>query len=77
MTRVGSGNPYRMRSAYRGQIRFGEAFFGNSSITDASFKYRAVHWYNTVPVSVRSGTLPSVKRKLREWVRKNVPLDWG
>ena len=72
-----TGYPYRTRSAARGQIRFGETFVGNSSITHASFKYRAVQWYNTVPVSVRTGTLQSVKRKLKEWVRKSVPLDWG
>ena len=72
-----TGYPYRTRSAAMGQIRFGEAFCGNTSITDASFKYRAVRWYNTVPVNARTGNLPSVKRKLKEWVRKNVPLDWG
>ena len=69
--------PYRTRSAAMGQIRFGETFFGDSSLISSSFKHRAVHWYNAVPVSVRSGSISSMKRKLREWVWKNVPLDWG
>ena len=60
-----------------GQIRFGETFFGNSSIISASFKHRAVHWYNAVPVSVRDGSIGSVKKKLKAWVLKNIPLDWA
>ena len=72
-----SNFPYRTRSAAMGQIRFGETFFGNSSIISASFKHRAVHWYNAVPVSVRDGSIGSVKKKLKAWVLKNIPLDWA
>ena len=60
-----------------GQIRFGEKFFGSSSIMNASFKNRAVHWYNEVPASVRTGSITSVKRKLKDWIMKNIPIDWG
>ena len=69
--------PYRTRSATMGQIRFGEKFFGSSSIMNASFKNRAVHWYNEVPASVRTGSITSVKRKLKDWIMKNIPIDWG
>ena len=69
--------PYRTRSATMGQIRFGDNFFVNSSIMNASFKNRAVHWYNAVPSSVRTGSIGSVKRKLKEWILKNIPIDWS
>ena len=69
-------HPYRTRNAARGQIRFGEEFRGNSELVNASFKHRAVHCYNTVPLSVRTGTLATVKNKLRNWVKKNVPIDF-
>ena len=38
---------------------------------------RAVHFYKDVPASVYRGSLPNVKYKLKDWVKKNVPLDWG
>ena len=63
--------PYRTRRAAMGLIRYGE------NLTQASFYYRAVRWYNEVPAAIRVGNVPVVKRRLREWVRKNVPLDWG
>ena len=69
--------PYRTRRAAAGNIRFGETFSGDSSLILASFKHRAVHWYNDVPVSVRTGSQIAVKNKLRKWVKQNVPLDWG
>jgi hypothetical protein len=40
-------------------------------------EHRAVHWFNAVPVSVRTGILAAVKTKLRKWVRQNVPIDFG
>ena len=55
----------------------GETFRGDSSLVIASFKHRADHWYNAVPVSVRTGSLATVKHKLRKWVKQNVPVDWG
>ena len=59
-----------------GQIRFGETFRGDSTLISASFKYRAVHWFNVVPVSFRTGTVAFVKTKLRKWVGQNVPIDF-
>ena len=69
--------PYRTRRAAAGHIRFGETFYGDSNLILESFKHRAVHWYNDVPVSVRTGSQIAVKNKLRKWVKQNVPLDWG
>ena len=74
---ISTRHPYETRNAAMGQIRFGERFRGESSLVEASFKHRAVHWYNAVPPSTRTGCLASVKQKLRKWVRANVPLDWG
>ena len=50
--------------ATTGQIRNGENFFGDST----------VHWYNAIPVSARTGSVPAVKRKLKKWAQQNIPL---
>ena len=69
---ISTDHPRNTRSAANGQIRFGEAFKNKNT-----FKYRAMQWYNSVPVSVKRGSLPVVKKKLRTWVKENVPIDWG
>ena len=74
---ISTNHPYRTRNASSGRIRYGETFRGDSSLSEASFKYRAVHWFNQVPPAVYSGGLASVKHKLRAWVWKNVAVDWG
>ena len=74
---ISTVHPYRTRSASSGLIRYGETFQGDSSLFTASFKYRAVHWYNAVPVGVRTGNLATVKNKLKKLVKQNVPTDWG
>ena len=74
---LSSQYPYRTRNAATGRIRFGEEFRGESSLVEASFKHRAVHWYNEVPVDVYRGSIPTVKHKLKQWVKNNVPIDWG
>ena len=71
---ISTQHPYDTRNATFGQIRFGETFRGDSSLYIASFKYRAVHWFNAVPISVRTGTLETVKKKLKKWVWNNVPI---
>ena len=65
-------HPYQTRNATMGNIRFGDSFTATST-----FKYRAMMWYNSVPGSVKTGNLPAVKHKLKNWVQKNVPIDWG
>ena len=67
-------HPYSTRSATANQIRFGESFRHGSNIASSSFKQRAVKSYNSVPLSIRSGSLVTVKRKLRKWVWQNVPI---
>ena len=74
---ISTNYPYRTRSASSGLIRFGETFKGQSNLANLSFKHRAVQLYNTVPVSVRTGSLATVKGKLKKWVKQNVPIDWG
>ena len=41
----------------------------------STFRWRAVQFYNRVPVDVRSGSLDTVKFKLKRWVKENVPID--
>ena len=69
---LSTSHPYRTRTATRGNIRLGEA---DSSLT--TFKYRAMKFYNIVPGTVKTGSLPTVKRKLKQWTLENEPLDWG
>ena len=61
-------------SASSGHIRVGEMFQGQSNMINLSFKHRAANLYNTVPASVRTGSLAAVKRKLKKWVLQNVPI---
>ena len=65
-------HPYHTRNAAVGNIRFNGTFTSTNT-----FKYRAMTWYNSVPSSVKTGKLTSVKRKLKIWVEENVALDWG
>ena len=73
---ISTQHPYRTRMPAIGVIRFGETFHGDSSLIHASLKHRAVHWYNAVPVSVRTGSLETVKHELKKWIRQNVAIDW-
>ena len=65
-------HPYETRSATCGKIRLGETFTSTNT-----FKYRATVFYNSVPGSIKIGKIQTVKKKLKQWVLKNVPLDWG
>ena len=69
---ISTDHPRNTRSAASGQIRFGESFR-----TQSTFKYRALQWYNRVPPDVKKGNLSTFKRKLKVWVKENVPIDWG
>ena len=68
-----SAYPYNTRSAAAGNIRFGD----NYRSEQLSFRSRARLQYNQVPIEVRSGSLDTVKKKLKHWIRLNVPIDWG
>ena len=69
---ISTDHPRNTRSAANFQIRFGE-----SSRARSTFKYRALQWYTRVPATVKTGSLATVKRKLKAWVKSNVPIDWG
>ena len=40
-------------------------------MVDLSFKQRAVQVHNKVPAIVRTGSLATVKKKLKKWVIQN------
>ena len=67
-----SAYPYRSRSAANGNIRLRE-----NSVSMKTFKYRAMVSYTSVPGEVKTGSLLKLKRKLKQWVLQNVPLDLG
>ena len=62
--------PYRTRSAASGQIRENENFSHNI------FKHRARQAYNRIPAEVRTGSLQTVKKNLKRWIKANVPVDY-
>ena len=66
---LSSTYPYRTRSADIGQIR------ENQDFNRRCFKYRARQCYNRVPAEVRTGSVETVKKKLKQWVKSNIPID--
>ena len=58
--RLTTAYPYETRSATQGMIRFCENVGGPSMC----FKYRAMQWFNSVPVEVRTGSLETIKKNL-------------
>ena len=67
-----SCDPYRSISSSTGQIRHDSSLSAKST-----FKYRAMQSYNRVPASVRIGSTVTVKRKLKQWIIRNIPIDQG
>ena len=67
---LSSDYPYRTRRAAAGQIRQDPSFS-----TLNTFKYRSMMSYNSVPDSVRQGSTDTVKTKLRNWIKNNIPID--
>ena len=61
--------PYRTRRAALGQIRESEDFSHNT------FKHRAREVYNRIPADVRTGSMQTVKKKVKLWIKANVPID--
>ena len=65
-----TNNGYRTRSVAQGDIKLRDDYRSVKT-----FKYRAMTAYNSIPVDVRTGTQSTVKKKLKMWVKKNIPLD--
>ena len=71
-----SAHPLRTRQATVGQIRLGQNFESKQGLLYDSFRYRAAKDYNNIPVTMRSIIyLRSFKKKLKQWVRSNIPID--
>ena len=60
--------PYNTRSAANGIIR-------QEEMAKSSFKYRAMIAFNQVPAKIRTGSQATVKRKLKQWIKSNIPID--
>ena len=67
---LSSDYPYRTRSSASGQIRQDDSFS-----VQTTFKYRAMQYFNSVPASIRVGSTATVRRKLKEWIKSNIPID--
>ena len=67
---LSGGYPRRTRSAAIGQIRQDNIFTSQST-----FKYRAMKYFNSVSVNVMVGSTGTVKRKLKEWFKTNIPIN--
>ena len=61
--------PYRTRGATSGLIRLG------NNVSTESFRFRAMNSYNKVPAKVKEGSIPTVKKNLKQWVLKNIPIN--
>ena len=59
--------PYQIRNASNGLIR-------QNSSTRGTFKHRAIQCYNQVPADIREGSLTTVKKRLRKWIKSNIPI---
>ena len=66
---LSSTYPYQTRSADTGQIR------QNQDFNKRCFKYRARQYFNRVPEEVRTGSIETVKKKLKQWVKSNIQID--
>ena len=62
--------PRETRSASSGDIRL-----NNRCANRATFKYRAIQSYNSVPVELRTGTVAAVKTRLKKWIKTNIAID--
>ena len=65
-----SSYPYRTRSATSGHIRLRD-----TTTSTKTFQHRAMVSYNRLPENIREGTLTTVKKNLKDWVLKNIPVD--
>ena len=72
---MSTAHPLNTRQAAGGQIRLGENYDSKQRLVHDGFKYRAAKDYNHIPGFIRSiKTLPTFKRKLKQWVTTNIPV---
>ena len=73
---MSTAHPLRTRQTTGGQIRLGQNFDTKQGLLHDSFRYRASKDYNNIPLTMRSiRYLPSFKKKLKQWIRLNIPID--
>ena len=66
---LSSTYPYATRSSATGLIR------ENQDFSQKGFRYRARQSYNMVPAEIRRGSIQTVKKKLKAWVKQNIHID--
>ena len=72
---MSTAHPLNTRQAAGGQIHLGENFGSKQGLVHDGFKYRAAKEYNQIPAFLRSiRSLPSFKKKLKQWVITNIPV---
>ena len=60
----------------RRKVKFSENFSGRSERTKSSFCYRGATLYNQLPIEImRTTSSISFKKKLKTWLRNNIPVD--
>ena len=75
-SRLDRGFPYRTRLASNGALRYNESQGNDSSLTYKSFINRAIRDYNRIPTELKTmKTLKTFKKKLKLWIRSNIPID--
>ena len=57
------------------KISFLCPFKENKDYNKKGFKYRARQSYNMVPEDIRKGSIETVKKNLKQWVKKNILID--
>ena len=65
------------RQALQGMIKHNQSTkVPRTEIAASSFRHRAVHDYNLLPVNVKdSGNLNQFKTSAKKWIMENIPID--
>ena len=69
--------PVHQLPAYTIHIHAANGIIRQEEMAKSSFKYRAMISYNQVPAKVRTDSQATVKRKLKQWIKTNIPIDKG
>ena len=52
-----------------------EIFDIRNKMSTSTFKFRAMVNYNSVPVEIKTGSIVTVKVKLKRWIQLNIPIE--